>query len=368
VRKTFVANAFLWYGREFLKITHAVSRRQEYIADQLAASVTGVAAKIAALKRIASIGPLYSSYLSQEVVPILNAGFVPPIAAGFNEFLASDQIRGLAQKTLADAESADQANLFDTHPCLRDRLAALEAAGGRDPSPRSAEPAATLIGDHDAHARAVVEILTGANRVGKLKPIEWSAVGPLVYAARWREVVNHYARWLSRYTADALPGNKDGFIRAGSDLVRAGELNVSLDERVARAAQVFAIAVGAEVLDDGWQIHKRPGHSVTLERGSQRFDPFAAIQALAEGRTPIEAWRAECQAMGIAGRQLGRAAMVAAPGNSPVGGRPPAHSQTPLAVNQVTCWSCKRALVVTPESRGKTIKCPDCGTKQQLPL
>jgi hypothetical protein len=35
---------------------------------------------------------------------------------------------------------------------------------------------------------------------------------------------------------------------------------------------------------------------------------------------------------------------------------------------EVNCWRCKQTLVVTPETRGKTIKCPQCRAKQQLPL
>jgi DNA-directed RNA polymerase subunit RPC12/RpoP len=33
----------------------------------------------------------------------------------------------------------------------------------------------------------------------------------------------------------------------------------------------------------------------------------------------------------------------------------------------VNCWRCKQPLPVNVDNRGKTIKCPGCGTKQQLP-
>jgi DNA-directed RNA polymerase subunit RPC12/RpoP len=35
---------------------------------------------------------------------------------------------------------------------------------------------------------------------------------------------------------------------------------------------------------------------------------------------------------------------------------------------EVRCWSCKEPLPVTPETRGKKIRCPRCRTKQELPL
>jgi DNA-directed RNA polymerase subunit RPC12/RpoP len=34
----------------------------------------------------------------------------------------------------------------------------------------------------------------------------------------------------------------------------------------------------------------------------------------------------------------------------------------------MNCWRCKHSIAVSDESRGKTVKCPQCGTKQRLPL
>src|SRR5439155_3268111 len=74
---------FLWYARQFLKLTHAVSRRQEFIADRIAVRVAGPLVVARALRRVFVATQLYTAYVTQDLMPALNAGFVPPISAGF---------------------------------------------------------------------------------------------------------------------------------------------------------------------------------------------------------------------------------------------------------------------------------------------
>jgi len=124
-------------------------------------------------------------------------------------------------------------------------------------------------------------------------------------------MVTRFAPCLGRYTADTLPDTRDGFIRTGSDLVRDGEMNVTMDQRVARAAHVFAAAVAVVLLDQGWQVRTGPGRPIALVRGSDTFEPFAAIHALAAGTLSAGEWRRQCGSLGIAGRPLAAATALA---------------------------------------------------------
>jgi len=294
-------------------MTHAISRQQEFIADRMAAGVAGAAAMSSALKRVSAAGQLFPTYLDQEVGPVLNAGFLPPVSAGFQEFLGSERIGAVSAQLVAAAEEAETTDPFDTHPCLGDRLAALDAVNAPGRTSASTEPAVTLVGNADAQGRALLEVVAGADAIRKLKPIEWDAVGTAVYAARWRELVHRHCAWLGRFTTHTLPSGKDGFITAGTDLVRADQESLNGDERAARAAQLLAVSIAAMLVDDGWRVHTRPGLPLNLERDARSFDPFAAIDALANGRLSHEGWLAECEALGIAGRALGKAAPVFVP-------------------------------------------------------
>jgi hypothetical protein len=52
----------------------------------------------------------------------------------------------LSQHSRHRREEAEETDPFDTHPCLGDRLAALDAGDNRQQSTASTEPAAALIG------------------------------------------------------------------------------------------------------------------------------------------------------------------------------------------------------------------------------
>ena len=66
----------LWYGNGFLRITHAVSRRQELAADALAARVAGRSAMARALRTIHGAGDAFGFYWSNEVVPAISRGLL----------------------------------------------------------------------------------------------------------------------------------------------------------------------------------------------------------------------------------------------------------------------------------------------------
>lgn len=367
VHGTFVEAPFQWYGRQFLKLTHAVSRQQEFIADQVAMRVAGAADFANALRRVTALTPAYSSYLHKDVAPVLEAGFLPPIAGGFDEFLRADGVAEASQRFVNIVETDGRTDPFDTHPSLRDRLAALSQA--EDVCGSSAgEPARVLVGDVDKHARSLVEFAWGRETVEKLKPIHWNVVGETVFASHWRATAKHYSKWLGKFSADTVPSGQHAFIHIGSGLVRSDELNVNSGDRIARATHLLAVGIGAVLLDQGWKAYTRPGMPVQFVRGSDTFEPVAGVRALADGSTTPDDWKAQCQALGIAGRPLGDPAakggaskiapMITAIRSPEVIHRP---------VTEVNCYQCKSAIPVNDKNRGKTVKCPQCGTKQELP-
>lgn len=45
----------------------------------------------------------------------------------------------------------------------------------------------------------------------------------------------------------------------------------------------------------------------------------------------------------------------------------PPKRAAPSEPEAIRCWMCKAPLPMSPETRGKKVKCPSCGTKQRLP-
>ena len=60
---------FYLYGKMFLRITQAISRRQEYNADILAAKVAGPQNTITALRTIHGVALAWGSYWGNEFAP-----------------------------------------------------------------------------------------------------------------------------------------------------------------------------------------------------------------------------------------------------------------------------------------------------------
>jgi heat shock protein HtpX len=78
----YLSYLFKWYAEMFLRITLAISRAQEYAADQLAARFAGSKSLVEGLKQLHRGDVAWRGYLQFEVGPVISAGFIPPISAG----------------------------------------------------------------------------------------------------------------------------------------------------------------------------------------------------------------------------------------------------------------------------------------------
>ena len=90
-RGSLLRKPFLCYGRAFLRITHAASRRQEFAADQLTARL-GSRPLIEGLKLIYGAALAFNVYSSNQVPPVLSRGFHPPMAERFRRYIASPHL------------------------------------------------------------------------------------------------------------------------------------------------------------------------------------------------------------------------------------------------------------------------------------
>ena len=298
LEESWLLDLFNWYGHMFLRLTHAVSRQQEFLADALAARTVHPVVMASALRRTATLAPAFDNYWQFEVAPALNAGCLPPITAGFDCYLSSERIASAVNQLVSSEEARDETDAFDTHPPLRERLAALSAAETLNAVPSMDPPAATLLPDIEAHAQKLLEFAVGSFACSQLKKVDWSELG-MVYAEQWRELAAQNNTFLHNYTADGLPTGHDAFKKAGSQLM-AGDAEL----RIARVCGTFSVAVAVALLDTGAVPETMPGRPLVFRKGRATMEPFVAIQQLAEGTLTSEDWQTQCQAMGIVGRSL----------------------------------------------------------------
>jgi len=370
---------FIWYGHLFLRVSHAVSRRQELAADQLAAHVVGARPLAEGLKKIHAAAPAFGYYWSNEVAPVLQAGFVPPLAAGFRQFVAGE----IGQKALAAAQEQslkqDEGDVLDTHPPLRERLQALE--GLRPGDSAGADPLAiTLLADPQALERAVIAPALPPADGQPLPPIQWSEVGERVYQPMWERETQAAAAHCRPLTVGAL-GQQGSALSAtlGAKMFAEGEVAAEVQQLRGNWALGSALAVALSRA--GWATDAAPGEPVMLRGPATALDPFGTAQALVKGELSAEAWAEQCERAGIAGVEMLGAAPAPAPrravvsvASEPQREAPRVPDPEPVAAGSASaprtrrCWRCKEPVVLPAESGGERPRCAKCGTLQWVPV
>jgi Zn-dependent protease with chaperone function len=297
---------FIAYGNVFLRMTHAVSRRQEFIADGMAARAAGAGATISGLRKAHSASYAYHSYWSGELAPVLGSGYLPPVTLGFAQFLECQHVTAGMDALVKHYEEAGETDQYDTHPSLRDRVAALA------PLPAGAvadtRPAIVLLRDLPGWERRVLAAVSGD--LARLKSIVWSDVGEKVYVPMWRKRLEHHGKLLSGRTLATVPTTRAELIRIGRATFAQHE-EAQDQESIGRAWQLVIGAIGLALVSNGWTAHTAPGMEIVLRRGREQLGPYTELNAVVEGRVPPATWHSRCAALGIGHLSLGATAALA---------------------------------------------------------
>lgn len=282
---------FIWYGKAFLRITSAISRRQEFAADALAANTVGRDAYVEGLRRVHALAPGFDAYWEEEVAPVLEAGQRPPLLAGFASFVGNERIEAAAKAQL-DQVLAEESGAYDSHPSLAQRIAALAGhpAGAADDSP----PAHALLDDEPALERAALAPL---GEVDALAPVDWDEVGERVWVARYRELVAHFEPELDGMALGDAAASPGALATAIGH--RHRELIGAPADMLARKLLMAQLTLA--FVDAGWRVQALPGDPLTVVRDGERVAPGELLAALETGElTPAE-WRERAAAFGRGG-------------------------------------------------------------------
>ncbi|WP_084773409.1 M48 family metallopeptidase [Nonomuraea candida] len=187
----FVQRLFTWYAKLYLRVSQAVSRKQELEADQFAVAIGGRQAMAGALRKIHSTAAGWDLYVDNYLV-LAGAGGSRPatVFGGFHE-LMSDPERQAELARLA--ERPEEVSPYDSHPSLAERLAAIEHLPEPQhvPDPRSA---LTLLMDANVAVQAVERTMWSPDALRELRPVPWEElVAHGMYAARNADALHDLA-------------------------------------------------------------------------------------------------------------------------------------------------------------------------------
>lgn len=297
---------FLWYGMLFLRITHAISRAQEYAADALAARTVGSKPLTTGLTKIMRAGMAFNSYWSSEVVPLLNEKFRPPLAEGLAKFISAPQVEADLQKFAEKVESEQANNPYLTHPIIQKRVAAIQGL----PEVVGELEETSSISLLDGIEKLEIEILNGmANKelTSQLRNISWDDIGEQVYIPLWESMVRKQSEILRGVTClslvDSLERFKDN--KSLRDLVVPPGQKPSLQEKIRIAVGVFGVALFVGLRDNGWDVKPiAPGLAVALTSGETEIEPFSVVNRIHSKELSPEVWRETCAKANISNLSL----------------------------------------------------------------
>ena len=295
---------FTLYVKAFLRVTSAISRRQEFAADGLAARIAGRGVHRSALEKIHATAPAYDAYFDQEVLPVLQAGMRPPVAEGFGHFLGHDGVREATERIYAEQLEEDKADPYSSHPSLPQRLSFLDdlPADGRDAD--TGGPATQLIDDPVELERLMIEALAvDPDNVPALEPVDWDHVPERVYLQSYRELVAEHGAALEGFTLGSPPVTRDA-LGGVADELRRREPELPEDEAPPLAFNLVSAAIAVALVDHGWALTAPPGAPIACRRGESEIRPFAVAGDLLDGELAPDSWREEAERLGVAGVSL----------------------------------------------------------------
>jgi heat shock protein HtpX len=293
----FVTTLLKWYFVTFLRIINLVSRRQEYRADELACLVAGRQNLIDGLRAIHGTAAVWPAYWKQEVLPVLSTGSLVALGDGLTRFMAVPHISEAIGKGLETRLREEKTKPYDTHPPLRDRIAAVQKLPDGY-ALQDSQPASRLLENLQNAEILFVENCVDDLRPGSLNYVSWDEVALRVTIPGWQQFVSEYSEPLRGVTAESLPDQVPKLREIGSRIRDPKGMLLSPDQRTARAGGLFAAALALAMIRSSWDLQIGPG-MFRMSRGSHEFNPFLAVNQLMTNKLSREAWTTQCQELGL---------------------------------------------------------------------
>lgn len=297
--RTLHLSAYLFYPRLALgvRMLQAAARRHEARCDESAVVAWGASTLASARVQLAAAGAAWEPYHQQVLAPVLLLGSRPELAEGLQQWLASTESAATRENARKEAQGA---------ALLSHRTLAVHPPGwlGANP-PQFALPATGTSAWALLHSPWLVEEqLVQASGV-RLKHVPWEAVARELYLHNWEQVLHDHAASLRGWTARCLPDLCRDLDGVGRRLLKQDAAKYAPNYRVRMAETILAISLAMCVKRAGWNVYDLPGQPLWLEHADQRFEPFALVSALTQGKTTPAAFWAQCEQAGILDADLG---------------------------------------------------------------
>ena len=119
-----IAKLFRGYAKLYLRVSQAISRRQEFAADRFAADLAGSSAAASALRELPVIDAAWDLFTNRHLTVAWELGYLPAtFFDGFARLRTSPELHAELEEIRQHPSDPDRGP-YDSHPPLRDRIAA----------------------------------------------------------------------------------------------------------------------------------------------------------------------------------------------------------------------------------------------------
>jgi heat shock protein HtpX len=289
---------FRGYGRLFIRVTRAISRRQELVADELAIAVAGTDAHVSALERMTALSPSVGQFWNIEFSPLIKMGYRPPLEEGLRRFLTAPMVRKEQTARLAQERELAKEDPYSTHPPLRARIEAARSLPAVTISGGS-ESALGLLEDHPRLERELVSFVKGGSVVDRCLPIAWDDVAQGAFVPTWRKL----AALRPKEFANATVAEAPRLLRTIAAKVARPKKRSDLQQELARLERLQS-AIAIAFMDSGFEFRVQVGARRLFVRDGVARDLFMEMGALVGGRMTEAEWLDRRTADGVADRPL----------------------------------------------------------------
>lgn len=293
-----VARPFSWMFRLYLRITQAISRQQELIADEWGVRIAGKTAHASGLRQVALAGASWELFRRLEVEPLAQLGVAPRnLFEGFRSFSSSSALKDWEAELQASI-SQSRRDPYDSHPPLAERIAWAHAQSGSE-SALDATPASSLLDRLESLEAGL------SPPAGQLQPLEWSETGPVRARGLERRAAHAQVRVEELTVQRALdvlaqPHRWPEFAEAVDPVL----IRWTLPDRTDRIAGAIRSAMqgyfGVLLTARGFNWRSSPGEPLWLEKGEQTVRLYDLLDGILQGKKPLDSLVAALGAAGVA--------------------------------------------------------------------
>lgn len=171
-----IAKLFRGYAKLYLRVSQAISRRQELAADRFAAALTGSSAAASALRELPVIDAAWDLFTNRHLTVAWELGYLPTtFFDGFARLRTSPELHAELEEIRQHPHDPDRGP-YDSHPPLRDRIAAIEALNLDPASGWGDRPALELLADPMPLLDAAV-LTTLVSDAATKERVDWATLG-----------------------------------------------------------------------------------------------------------------------------------------------------------------------------------------------